>query len=137
MNLNLINRQGIQAHTSYVDMGLFLYTGQTFNAGITTPTYSNAIPVKVNVQLYNNQKLRFQNNTLTTHVYKKLFIDYQTTGLNRNISSGGDFLLWLNPSKNLSLKYRVVEVLNAFPQSYTGAVGYTEVIAIESGLLDE
>ena len=136
MNLFSIVKPALQSHMSFVDMGLFLYTGSTFDSGVLTPEYSDYIPVSVNVQLYNNQKLMFENNTLTTTVYKKLFINAPVSGLNRDIGTGGDFLIWDNPTINAPIKYRVVMVINKFPYRSNGLTYGTEVVCVESGFSD-
>jgi hypothetical protein len=125
LNLNLINQPVIEAVTPFQDIMLYTYSGSTFSYGNTTPTYNPPIALKANVQLYNNQAIKLLDGYSITNVYKRFFINADITGLNRNISSGGDYITWVN-AMGVTLRYRIVMVLNQFN------VGYTEVIGVES-----
>ncbi len=84
----------------------YLYV-RTFNAsgaGVGTYKLTNA-----NIQLVDKQKLIHANYYNATTIYKAFWINLDTiSGLNRNISTGGDYFIYNG------LKYKVVGVENEF-----------------------
>jgi len=130
MNLHLINQQAIEAVTPFVDIQLYTFSGMQFSMGNNIPSYNAPIALKANMQLYNNQAITLTDGYSITNIYKRFFINSNITGLNRNLSTGGDYIVWTNPT-GIDLKYRIIMVLNQFN------VGYTEVIGVEGLLPDE
>ena len=125
MNLHRINQKSIQATTPFQPVQLVTYAGKSFNMGDDTPVYNPPIEIMANIQLANKQSLQHLEGFNASLIYKRFFINAVITGLNRNISSGGDYLLWTEPNTGVQLKYKVIEVKNQFN------VGYTEVIGQE------
>ena len=80
--------------------------------------------LQANMQLTDDQTLTLINNYSITNVYKTLFIYGNVTGLNRNVNDGGDYWTWVD-SNNITLRYRVVKVIDNF------STGYTEVVGVE------
>lgn len=113
MNVNYIASSALQATYSTVTVQIYIYTGQTNTLGTLTETYADPISAQANVQLMTNQQLEHIEGYNNTKVYKNFWINNdQLTGLNRNISNGGDYLT------TGGLTYKVIGVENNFKTNW-------------------
>ncbi len=109
MNVNYLASSTLQATYSTVPISIYIYSGQTNTLGTISETYASAINVQANMQLMTNQQLQHIEGYNQTKVYKNFWINNdQLTGLNRNISTGGDYLTWNG------LTYKVIGVQNNY-----------------------
>lgn len=109
MNVNYLASSALQATYSTVPIAIYLFTGQTNTLGTMTETYSAPVTVQANMQLMTNQQLQHVEGYNQTKVYKNFWINNDAlTGLNRNITTGGDYLIWN------SLTYKVIGVENNY-----------------------
>lgn len=93
MNVNYIASSSLQATYSTVTALVYIYSGQTNVMGTVSTTYASPITVQANVQLMTNQQLEHIEGYNQTKIYKNIWINNdQLTGLNRNISTGGDYV---------------------------------------------
>lgn len=109
MNLNYLASGCLQATYNTIPVEYYQYTGQTNTLGTITSTYATPIILDANIQLVDKQKLIHADYYNATIIYKAFWINLDTiSGLNRNISTGGDYFVYDN------LKYKVVGVENEF-----------------------
>src|SRR5579872_6610536 len=91
------------------------------NAGRTSNTYTTLSNIYAQVELENNQKLQHKHYFNDNTIYKRFYIQSSDlTGLNRNISTSGDYIIMG------SLYYKIVEV----PENFS--VHWVQVIGAES-----
>lgn len=109
MNVNYLASSALQATYSTITISIYIFTGQTNTLGTITKTYASPITAQANMQLMTNQQLQHIEGYNQTKVYKNFWINNdQLTGLNRNISTGGDYLTWNG------LTYKVIGVQNNY-----------------------
>jgi hypothetical protein len=109
MNLNFIVSRAITPIYPIVQVQLYTFASQNNVLGIVTPTYNAPITVDANIQFTAPERLRYINGYNKTSIYKDFWINSETlTGLNRNISAAGDYLIFGG------LKYKVVGVDEKF-----------------------
>lgn len=109
LNVNYIASTALQATYDMVPIQVYTFLGQTNTLGTITETYNEPISVMANMQLMTNQQLQHIEGYNQTKVYKNFWINNdQLTGLNRNITTGGDYLIWN------SLVYKVIGVENNY-----------------------
>lgn len=109
MNVNYIASTALQATYSQVTVQIYIFMGQTNTLGALTETYATPLSAQANVQLMTNQQLQHIEGYNQTKIYKNFWINNdQLTGLNRNITTGGDYL-------NLDgLIYKIIGVQNNY-----------------------
>lgn len=122
MNLELIINSAINPIVSKLPISLKIFNGDVIdNAGNATASYTTFTGMVAQVQLENNQKIQhmyyFNENTIYTRFYIQ---STSLTGLNRNLSTGGDLIILQ------SLTYKIVEVNENFQ------VGWVRVIACQT-----
>lgn len=124
INVNYIAGNALKATYPQVQIQWYKYTGQTNVMGIVTTSYNAPVTFSANVQLANAQELQLLDGYNSTKIYKKFWINNQTiTGLDRNISSGGDYLVYN------SLTYKIVQVIDQFN------TGWVKVFGVESNTI--
>lgn len=65
-----------------------------------------------------NQKLIHKDYYQHNQIYKKFYVSYNNlTGLNRNIGTNGDYIIWNN------LYYKIVEVIYNFQSGWVLCIG--------------
>jgi len=83
-------------------------------------TYTD-VQSSARIQLENTQKLMHYDGISTTSIIKRFYINsYTLKGLNRNIQTGGDYIL------HKDLYYKIIEV------KYNFDTGWVAVIAVQS-----
>ena len=124
MNLELIISSAIQTIVPKQLITLNLYNSSTIDdAGAATTTYTTVDNILAQIQLSDKQKLEHKDYFNQNTIYKTFYIQsYTLTGLNRNIGTGGDYII-INSS---GLYYKIVEVIENF------SVGWVNVIGAES-----
>jgi hypothetical protein len=109
MNVNYLASSCLNATYKTIPVQYYKFTGQTNTLGIISATYAAPITLNANIQLVDKQKLIHANYYNATTIYKAFWINLDTiSGLNRNISTGGDYFIYNG------LKYKVVGVENEF-----------------------
>ena len=123
LNLNYIASGALQATYNIVSVQLYTFLAQVNTLGILSVTYNAPLTINANVQLANNQELQHIEGYNATKIYKKFWINNdQITGLDRNISTGGDYIVFN------ALTYKIVQVINNF------ATGWVKIICVESNV---
>ena len=113
MNINYLASGCLNATYRVVPVAYYQSTGKTNVLGTVAPAYASPITLNANIQLVDKQKLQHKDYYNATTIYKAFWINLDTiTGLNRNISSGGDYFLFN------SLKYKVVGIENEFQTNW-------------------
>lgn len=99
-------------------MTLHIYTGFTNDEfGLTTTSYTT-YNILVQMQLTSRQTLELIDGVDLTKVYRDFRLQsYTLTGLNRNLSTGGDYIQWGN------LYYRIVALPENFLPGWVWVVG--------------
>lgn len=109
MNVNYLASSALQATYSVIPVQWYAYSGQTNTLGTLAVTYASPVTLNANVQLMTRQQLRHIEGYNQTKIYKNFWINNdQLTGLNRNISTGGDYLTYDN------LTYKIIGVENNY-----------------------
>ena len=126
MNLLNLTESAISIVVPRRLIDISVYTGQSVDAyGIVNTTRTTISGVEAHIELANNQRLEFVNGFSMTKIYKDFyFSDDVITGLNRNLSTGGDYII------SDGLYYRIVEV----DENYK--VGWVHVVGEESTSID-
>jgi len=89
--------------------------------GKVSTTYITYNNLKAQVQLENKQKIEHKDYFNQNTIYKRFYIQsYTLTGLNRNISTAGDYIIMHG------LYYKIVEVVENF------LVGWVQIVGAES-----
>ena len=124
LNVNYIASGALQAIYDPVPVDLYTFLAQANVMGIIAPTYNLPVTINANVQLASPQELRHIDGYNATKIYKKFWINNdQLTGLERNISTGGDYLI-MN-----ALVYKIVQVIDNF------TTGWIKIICVESDVI--
>lgn len=125
MNLELFSRRAIQPLVPESNVQLYIYNNKTTNdSGEVVVTWSSAVNITAQVQLENKQNLMHIDGINLTKIYKRFYIQSNTlTGLNRNLSTGGDYI------GMDGLFYKIIEVVENFK------VGWVQVIGCETNTL--
>jgi len=124
INLNYISSTALTATYPIITVTLNIFNGQTNVLGTITPTYTQFTNISANVQLLNSQELKHIDGYNSTKVYKKFWLNAgQLTGLNRNLSTGGDYISWNG------LVYKIIGVANNF------LTGWVKVLTVESNVI--
>lgn len=109
MNTNYLASSALTAIYPTVELSIYIYDGEIQDEGFLTPSYLPPFVVTANVQFASPQKLKFLDGYNQTKIYKNFWINMESiTGLNRNISTGGDYLVYDG------FKYKIVEVVESF-----------------------
>lgn len=109
MNVNFIASRALTPVYPIIQVDVYIFSGQTNALGTITLIYNEPITVDANIQFAIPEKLRHIQGYNETTIYKNFWINQeQLTGLNRNISTGGDYLVFEG------LKYKVVWVDEKF-----------------------
>ena len=129
MNLNYLASVACQSIYPKVSIDIYTYANQTNVMGNVTVTYNLPFTILANVQLANLQKLTyFQklkeiNGYSVTNIYKVFWINNSSlTGLNRNLSTGGDYIIYNK------LKYKIVGIENQFNTNWVMLLAIESVI---------
>ena len=127
MNLHNIVRPLITKVTPDLPITLNIFNGNVVDLnGAVTTSYTTISGIKAQVKLENNQKLQHKNYFNATKIYKKFYLPSASlTGLNRNISTGGDYIILQN------LYYKIVEVNENYQVGWIGLVGCESTSEIE------
>lgn len=113
MNLNYLASGCLQATYRTVDVQYYQFLSQANVLGTVTPTYAAPVTVAANIQLVDKQKLIHKDYYNSTTIYKGFWINLDTmSGLNRNLSTGGDYFIYNG------LKYKIVGVENEFQTNW-------------------
>ena len=118
LNLHRAINSTLNALTPVRPITIKIFTGQTHDAEYNViPNYSD-YPAMARIQLENKQNLQHIVALNLSTIYKRFYIqiDY-LTGLNRNISSGGDYIQYG------TLFYKIVEVLDQFETGWVCVIG--------------
>ena len=118
LNIHRLVGSTLQAVTPLHDVIIKSFTGQTKDDDCNwLPSYTD-ISAKARIQLENTQTLQHIQSLDLTKIYKRFYIEInQLTGLNRNISSGGDYIQYNG------LYYKIVEIKNDFSTGWFSVVG--------------
>jgi hypothetical protein len=124
MNLNYLASELVEATYPSVEIDIYTYVGQTNNLGDVTVIYSTPVTVEANVQLADRQKIQAIDGYSATTIYKAFWINNSDlTGLNRNLGSGGDYIVYNG------LKYKIVGIENQFNTDWILVYGAESVIS--------
>ena len=130
MNLDRMCFGAIGGVVRRTPIQIYVYNGQTVDAnGIATANYDAPFSATAQVQFtaryVTQQELEHLNGFDKTRVYKDFRIQSSDlTGLNRNLSTGGDYIV-MN-----GLYYRII----AFPENFT--TNWVWVVGCESTSLE-
>lgn len=126
MNLHRMIKSVITPVVNRKDIQILLYGSQVNDdSGNVVTTYAAPFATQAQVQLTSRQTLEHIEGANFTKVYKDFRIDSLTlTGLNRNLSTGGDFIVMDG------LYYKIV----ALPENFE--TGWVWVTCCESDRLD-
>jgi len=126
LNIHRLVGSTLQAVTPLHDVVIKSFAGQTKDDDCNwIPSYTD-IPAKARIQLENTQTLQHIQSLDLTKIYKRFYIEInQLTGLNRNISSGGDYIQYNG------LYYKIIEV------KYNFETGWLAVVGCESSEMGE
>lgn len=121
-NLEYFSRRAIQPIVPQSAIAIYIYDEDSTDAsGKVTATWGTPYNTTAQVQLENKQNLTHIDGIDITKIYKRFYIQSSTlTGLNRNLSTGGDYIQMDN------LFYKIIEVVENFK------VGWVQVIGCES-----
>lgn len=122
MNLHKMIKSVITPVVQRSDVSILLYDGQINNdEGNVSVSYDAPYTTQAQVQLTSRQTLEHIEGANFTKVYKDFRIDsLDLTGLNRNLSTGGDYIT-MN-----GLFYKIV----ALPENFS--TGWVWVVGCES-----
>lgn len=124
LNVNYIASMALQATYDIVSIQYYQFSGQTNTLGTITENYNSPLTLNANVQLANNQELQHIEGYNATKIYKKFWINNDgITGLDRNISTGGDYIIFNN------LVYKIIQVIDNFLTSWI------KIICVESDVI--
>lgn len=124
LNVNYIASMALQATYDIVSIQYYQFSGQTNTLGTITENYNSPLTLNANVQLANNQELQHIEGYNATKIYKKFWINNDgITGLDRNISTGGDYIIFNN------LVYKIIQVIDNF------LTGWIKIICVESDVI--
>ncbi len=128
MNLHNIVRSAITTVVPDIAIILNVFASVTIdNAGQVTTTYTTISNLMAQVQLQNSQKMIHKDYYQQNKIYKKFYLpSYSLTGLNRNLSTAGDYIICQN------LYYKIVEVDENYQVGWVGVVGCESASNIES-----
>ena len=131
MNLQSIITPEITSVVPESPISLFIYNGYVNDAaGNITNSYTEFDNLLAQVQLENKQNLIHLNGFNASKIYKRFYIQsYTLTGLNRNISTGGDYIEMVVDGN--TLYYKIVEVKENF------RVGWVCIVGAESTSIDD
>lgn len=91
-------------------------TSQDANNDIIT-TYAETT-IKCQIQLANKQYLQHKDYYQHNQIYKRFYMSNgQLTGLNRNLGTNGDYIIWNN------LYYKIIEVVYNFQTNWVHVIG--------------
>ena len=126
LNIHRLVGSTLQAVTPLHDVIIKSFAGQTKDDDCSwLPSYTD-LSAKARIQLENTQTLQHIQSLDLTKIYKRFYIEInQLTGLNRNISSGGDYIQYNG------LYYKIVAV------KYNFEIGWLAVVGCESSELGE
>ena len=123
MNIERIIQPYISAVVPRTPIAIFTFKSQSNVIGKITIEYNDPIITDAQVEVEYPEKLQHIQGVNLTGIYKRFYIQSDTlTGLNRNLSTGGDYIVMNN------LKYKIVEVIERF------GVGWVQVIGNEGKL---
>ena len=126
LNVNYIASTSLEAIYDRVEVQVYTYLGQTNTYGVVSVTYNAPFTIHANIQLASNQELRHLDGYNSTKIYKKFWINNdQLTGLNRNISTGGDYITFNG------LTYKIFQVIDDFHTNWI------KVICSEEDVIDD
>lgn len=109
MNINFIASRALTPVYPIIQVDIYIFTGQVNVLGTVGTIYDGPFTVDANIQFAAPEKLKHIQGYNQTTIYKNFWINQeQLTGLNRNISTGGDYLVFEG------LKYKVVWVDEKF-----------------------
>ncbi len=127
MNLNFLVSRALTPVYPIIQVQLYTFAGQTNVRGTLTETYNGPFTLDANIQFprgnlfKGSQNLQHVHGYNQTSIYKEFWINNeQITGLNRNITTGGDYLIFEN------LKYKIVQLDEAF------RVGWIKLTCVQS-----
>jgi hypothetical protein len=121
MNLEAIISGAINSIVAKQSITLNLYDSVTIDdAGANTTTYTTVSDLLSQIELASNQRLQHKDYFNQNTIYKIFYIQSSIlTGLNRNISTAGDYII-INSS---GLYYKIVEVIENFNTGWVQVVG--------------
>lgn len=118
LNIHKMLSPALNCITPLHDITIKSFTGQTKDAECNwIPSYTD-IAAQARIQLENTQKLQHIQGLDLTKIYKRFYIEInQLTGLNRNISSGGDYIQYNG------LYYKIIQIKNDFSTGWLAVIG--------------
>lgn len=123
LNLNYLVSEALQPVYPQVTIQVFKYLGQVNNLGTITTSYAAPFTITANVQLVDKQRLTEMAGYNKNTIYKCFWINNEyVTGLNRNIGTGGDYIV------HEGLKYKVVGIENEYNTDWVAVIGAESVI---------
>lgn len=132
MNVNFIVGRALTPIYPIIQVDLFFYNGQINTLGTVVSSYTGPITVDANIQFsqFGNfkspERLRHLDRHNETSVYRDFWVNLeQLTGLNRNISTGGDYISFEG------LKYKIIAVDEKF------RVGWVLLTCAQGELTDD
>lgn len=118
LNIHRLVGSTLQAVTPLHDVIIKSFAGQTKDDDCNWILSYIDIPAKARVQLENTQKLEHIQGLDLSKIYKRFYVKATAlTGLNRNIGSGGDYILFNN------LYYKIIEVKFDFNTGWYAVIG--------------
>lgn len=119
MNLHNIVRDAITTIVPDLSIVLNICSGTVVDdSGLVTTSYTVINNIMAQVQLQNSQKMIHKDYYQQNKIYKKFYLpSYTLTGLNRNISTAGDYIICQG------LYYKIVEVDENYQVGWVGVVG--------------
>lgn len=88
-------------------------------AGGSTPTYTTTVGISAQIQPVDTQKLKHKDYYNDNTIYKRFYFVNNNVikGLNRQIQTAGDYILWNGFS------YKIVEYLETFESGWINVIG--------------
>jgi hypothetical protein len=126
MNINFIASRALTPVYPIIQVSVYTFLGQVNTLGTVVTSYNAPITVDANVQFSRPERLIHIQGYNETYIYRDFWINLeQLVGLNRNISTGGDYLVFEG------LKYKIVGVDEKF------RVGWVLLTCAQGELTDE
>jgi hypothetical protein len=127
MNLEKIIAPQITSIVPKKHIDLYIFNGQTVDAaGKTMSTYTPLLGLLAQVELTSQQRLSLMEGISITKIYKDFRLQStDLTGLNRNISTAGDYI------KMDNLYYRII----ALPENFE--TGWVWVTGVQSTTIED
>jgi len=122
LNLDRIVGGCIAAITPRHDIQIMIFRGQINRKGTVSTDYHDPFYSTCHTELANAQDLTHINGINITKIYRKFFIQsFTLSGLNRNLSTGGDLII------HNQIKYKIVSLNENFNTGWVYVIGCQDV----------